>query len=252
LLLLSHLGTGRFLDEAGRPVAERYAAAAELLAALHLRTWPLDMPVAPGVVHRLPPFDRDAMMIEVDLLPQWYLPWKTGAPATPEFLDAFAAAWNSAFDWLDRAEKSIVLRDFHSPNIVWRGDRTGLDRLGVLDFQDALYGPAAYDVASLAMDARVTVPEAVQASTVEAYVAARHAAGPFDEATFHEAYAICAAQRNTKILGIFVRLWQRDGKPGYIVHLPRIRAYLRKALMHPALAPVAALYEAHGLLSEGP
>lgn len=249
-LLLSHLGSGRFLDEAGQPVAERYAAAAGLLATLHRRDWPLDIPAAPGVVHRLPPFDRDALMIEVDLLPQWYLPWRAGKAATPEFLESFAAAWNSVFDRLEAAEKSIVLRDFHSPNIIWRGDREGLDRLGILDYQDALYGPAAYDVASLAMDARVTVPDAVEAATVDAYVAARHADGPFDEDAFREAYAICAAQRNTKILGIFVRLKQRDGKPGYIAHLPRIRAYLRKALRHPALAPVAALYEAHGLLSE--
>lgn len=249
-LLMDHLGSGRFLDDAGRPVAGRYAAAAALLATLHQHPWPLDMPAAPGVIHRLPPFDRDALMIEVDLLPQWYLPWRTGAPATPEVLDAFAAAWNAVFDRLDAAEKSIVLRDFHSPNIVWRDDRAGLDRLGVLDFQDALYGPAAYDVASLAMDARVTVPDAVEAAAVDAYVGARHAAGPFDEDAFREAYAICAAQRNTKILGIFVRLMQRDGKPGYIAHLPRIRAYLRKALRHPALAPVAVLYATHGLLSE--
>jgi hypothetical protein len=249
-LLLEHLGSGSFLGAGGLPVAARCAGAAELLAAIHGRDWPQDMPVAPGVVHRLPPFDRDALMIEVDLLPQWYLPWRTGAPASPEFLEAFAAAWNQVFDRLDRAEVSIVLRDFHSPNLVWRDERVGLDRLGVLDFQDALLGPSAYDVASLAMDARVSMDEPIETATVDAYVAARHATGPFDETGFREAYAICAAQRNTKILGIFVRLMRRDGKPGYIAHLPRIRAYLRRALRHPSLRPVAELYEGHGLLSE--
>ncbi len=249
-LLLEHLGSGSFLDASGRPVAARYAAAAELLARIHLRDWPLEMPAAPGIVHRLPPFDHDALMIEAELLPQWYLPWRSGAAATQEFQRAFAEAWTAIFHRLDRAEKSIVLRDFHSPNLVWRGERSGLDRLGVLDFQDALHGPSAYDVASLAMDARVTVGEELQNTTVDAYVAARVAAGPFDEANFREAFAICAAQRNTKILGIFVRLMQRDGKPGYIAHLPRIRTYLRRALRHPSLQPVAELYEENGLLSE--
>jgi aminoglycoside/choline kinase family phosphotransferase len=122
--------------------------------------------------------------------------------------------------------------------------------LGILDFQDALIGPTAYDVASLAMDARVTVPEAIERATLEAYVAARHRAGAFDEQKFREAYAIMAAQRNSKILGIFVRLDRRDGKPAYLKHLPRIRDYLRRALAHPALAGLRAFYEEHGILEE--
>jgi tRNA threonylcarbamoyl adenosine modification protein YjeE len=250
LLLLEHLGDGPFLDPEGRPLRERYAAAAELLAGLHGEPFPETLEVAPGIVHDVPPFDRDALMIEVELLLDWYVPWKTGHPADTGLRNAFADAWNTVFDRLDRTETGIVLRDFHSPNIVWRAGRAGSDRLGILDFQDAMIGASAYDVASLAMDARVTVPEEIEASTVAAYVAARHAAGGFDERKFREAYAITAAQRNTKILGIFVRLDRRDGKPAYLKHLPRIRAYLRRALVHPALAPVAALYEAHGLLAE--
>ncbi|MDQ6434207.1 tRNA (adenosine(37)-N6)-threonylcarbamoyltransferase complex ATPase subunit type 1 TsaE [Mesorhizobium sp. LHD-90] len=249
-LLLEHLGDGRFLDAEGRPVASRYAAAGELLAMLHRKPWPDRLDVAPGIVHDVPPFDRDALTIEVELLIDWYVPWKTGRPADATLRENFAGAWNVVFDHLDRAERGIVLRDFHSPNIVWRPKRKGFDRLGILDFQDAMIGPSAYDVASLAMDARVTVPEDVERATVAAYVAARRAAGGFDEAGFCEAYAITAAQRNTKILGIFVRLDRRDGKPAYLRHLPRIRAYLRRALVHPALAPVAALYTAHGLLAE--
>jgi aminoglycoside/choline kinase family phosphotransferase len=221
-----------------------------LLAELHRRPWPRHLSAPGGVVHALPPFDRDALMIEVELLPAWYVRRQTGRPPSADFLSAFADAWNAVFDRLEAAEKSIVLRDYHSPNIVWRDDRHGLDRLGLLDFQDALYGPAAYDVASLAMDARVTVPEDIERTAVDAYVAARRVAGPFDEAGFREAYAICAAQRNTKILGIFVRLDERDGKPAYLRHLPRIRAYLRRALAHPALQPVARLYAEHGLLAE--
>src|SRR4029453_1046105 len=129
----------------------------------------------------------------------------------------------------------LVLRDYHSPNIIWRAQRRGADRLGLIYFQDALIGPSAYDVASLGMDARVTVPEEIERRVVEAYVRARSAAGPFDRAAFELAYATMAAQRNSKILGIFVRLHRRDGKPAYLKHLPRIRAYLRRALAHPAL-----------------
>ncbi len=143
-----------------------------------------------------------------------------------------------------------MLRDFHSPNIIWRADRVGHDRLGIVDFQDALVGPSAYDVASLAMDARVTIPPDIETETRDAYVAARHAAGAFDEEGFLEAYAIMAAQRNSKILGIFVRLEKRDGKPYYLKHLPRIRDYLRRALTHPALGGLRAFYVAHGLLEE--
>lgn len=143
-----------------------------------------------------------------------------------------------------------MLRDFHSPNIVWRDDRKGHDRLGIVDFQDALIGPSAYDVASLAMDARVTVGPGMERTTVDAYVAARKAQGGFDEKAFAEAYAIMAAQRNSKILGIFVRLNERDGKPDYLKHLPRIRDYLERALAHPALAELRDFYERNGLIGD--
>ncbi len=249
-LLTEHLGSGHFLDAAGKPVAERYAAAAELLAFMHGRSWPHHPQAAPGVVHDVPPFDRDAMLIEADLLVDWYIPAVTGAPANAAQRAAYRAEWDALIDRLADAETTLMLRDFHSPNIVWRPERKGRDRLGILDFQDALVGPSAYDVASLAMDARVTVSPEIEQATYDAYISARQAAGPFDEAAFAEAYAIMAAQRNSKILGIFVRLDRRDGKPAYLKHLPRIRDYLRRALAHPALAGLRALYEKHGILEE--
>ena len=172
LLLLEHLGTGSFLAAEGRPVGERYAAAAALLAALHDTSWPRRLEAAPGISHHMPPFDRDALMIEVELLLDWYVPWKTGKPADAALRARFAEAWDTVFDRLDRAEQGLVMRDFHSPNIVWRADRSGFDRMGILDFQDALIGPVAYDVASLAMDARVTVSADIEQSAVAAYVAA--------------------------------------------------------------------------------
>ncbi|HEY6632267.1 MAG TPA: tRNA (adenosine(37)-N6)-threonylcarbamoyltransferase complex ATPase subunit type 1 TsaE [Rhizobiaceae bacterium] len=247
-LLISHLGSGNFLDAEGEPVGERYASAAELLAAIHAREWERRLEAAPGIYHEVPPFDRDAMTIEVDLLVDWYVPYATGRPAGGALRAGFRAAWDAVFDRLESAEKSLVLRDFHSPNIIWRGDRKGYDRLGVVDFQDALIGPSAYDVASLAMDARVTVPPEVERITVDAYVAARHRHDGFDAARFAEAYAIMAAQRNSKILGIFVRLNERDGKPAYLKHLPRIRNYLERALAHPELAELRDFYLRNGLI----
>jgi len=251
-LLIEHLGSEGLLDADGAPLAERYRAAAELLAFMHGRRWPDRAAAAPGHVHVVPPFDRDAMLIEAELLVDWYLPATFGRPATAAERDAFRAAWNTALDRLKDTELTLMLRDVQSPNFIWRPDREGLDRLGVIDFQDALIGPSAYDVASLALDPRVTVPPELERTVVEAYVAARQAAGPFDRAGFGEAYAVMGAQRHSKILGIFVRLDRRDGKPHYLKHLPRIRGYLRRLLVHPSLAEVNALYADLGILDEAP
>ena len=249
-LLIENLGDGNFLDAAGQPVPEHLKAAARLLAEMHGKDWPEEFEAAPGIIHRIPPFDRDAMMIEVELLLDWYVPAAFGKPANDEERRAFASAWNGVFDRLEDKEKGFVHRDFQSPNIVWRENRSGRDRLGIVDFQDALIGPTAYDVASIALDARVTMTPELEKTTVDAYVAARQARSGFDVENFAEAYAIMAAQRNSKILGIFVRLHRRDGKPQYLKHLPRIRDYLRRVLMHPSLAELRALYERLGFLEE--
>ncbi|RUZ52919.1 phosphotransferase, partial [Mesorhizobium sp. M7A.F.Ca.US.007.01.1.1] len=219
-------------------------------AMMHGRTWPQRLETGHGGFHDVPPFDREAMMIEADLLVDWYVPAITGSPASGALRAGYHKQWGALLDRLHGREYTLMLRDFHSPNIIWRGDRSGHDRLGIVDFQDALIGPSAYDVASLAMDARVTMSPEIERKTLDAYVAARHAAGAFDEASFLESYAIMAAQRNSKILGIFVRLEKRDGKPYYLKHLPRIRDYLRRALSHPALASLREFYDAHGLLEE--
>ncbi len=249
LLLISHLGDGAFLD-GGEPVGERYVAAARLLADLHGRTWPPSVPVDGGT-YTIPVYEREVMLIEAELLLDWYLPLATGMPVQDRDRADFRAAWTTVLERLAGCETSIVLRDYHSPNIIWRPERRGRDRLGVIDFQDALIGPAAYDVASLALDARVTISVEMERATVAAYAAAREAAGPFDRAAFDAAYAILGAQRNSKILGIFVRLDRRDGKPAYLRHLPRIRAYLARTLRHPALAEVRELYARFGLGAEG-
>lgn len=249
-MLIEHLGDGGFLSASDQPIASRYAAAAELLAEIHRKQWPTEMPVPDGAAHILPLFDRDAMTIELELLPEWYVPFASGAPADRALKEEYLRLWNDALDRIADCETSILLRDYHSPNFVWREDKKGFDRIGVLDFQDAMRGPIAYDVASLAMDARVDISEAIESSTREAYIAARNATGSFDEVSFRRAYAVMAAQRNSKILGIFVRLDRRDGKPQYLKLLPRIRGYLGRALAHPALSELRAFYAEYGFLGE--
>jgi len=135
---------------------------------------------------------------------------------------------------------------------LWLPDRESVARIGVLDFQDALIGPAAYDVASLLQDARVDVPETLEVVLLGRYVTARRADDRrFDAAFFTRLYATLAAQRATKILGIFARLDRRDGKPQYLRHVPRLLGYLRRSLAHPALVLLNAWYVAHVLPRDG-
>ncbi len=139
-----------------------------------------------------------------------------------------------------------MLRDFHSPNLLWLPDRKDIARLGILDFQDAVMGPPAYDVASLLQDARVDVPEEVEVALLGRYVRARRAAdADFNPAAFIRSYVTLAAQRASKILGIFARLDVRDGKPQYLRHMPRISGYLLRSLGHPSLEPLNEWYSRH-------
>jgi len=139
-----------------------------------------------------------------------------------------------------------TLRDYHSPNLMWLAEREGTRRIGLLDFQDCVIGHPAYDVASLAQDARVDVPEGLELRLLGQYARARAAADPgFDMGAFAAAYATLGAQRATKLLGIFARLDKRDGKPQYLAHLPRIERYLARCLAHPALSDLKLWYDAN-------
>jgi aminoglycoside/choline kinase family phosphotransferase len=127
---------------------------------------------------------------------------------------------------------------------MWIPAREGLQRVGLLDFRDALAGPAAYDLVSLLQDARLDVPEALEAELLARYCAARGASDrQFSSDEFRTQYATLGAQRNSKILGIFARLAKRDGKRGYLAHIPRVARYLRRDLAHPFLAALRRFYE---------
>ncbi|HMF67223.1 MAG TPA: tRNA (adenosine(37)-N6)-threonylcarbamoyltransferase complex ATPase subunit type 1 TsaE [Phyllobacterium sp.] len=249
-LILENLGSDGVLDAEGAPIPERYEATVRLLATLHRHSWSQDIELGEDISHHIHDFDRDAMMIEVELLSDWYVPRMSGAALEPAQKTDYVTAWDEVFSQLSNTEKSLLLRDVHSPNILWRQNETGINRVGLIDFQDAMIGPSAYDVASLIFDARVTIAPELQDHLLGAYIDERRSADPgFDETHFRKAFAIMAAQRNAKILGIFVRLDERDGKSFYLKHLPRIQSYLNRVIVHPALAPVKEWCEKAGILS---
>ncbi len=206
-----------------------YAQAIELLAELH-RT-----PLPQG----LRPYDRAELTREVLLFPQYYLK----AAGVSVDTESYLACWDQV--WADvLAETAVspvlVLRDYHAENLMLLADRTGFRALGLLDFQDALAGHPAYDVVSLLQDARRDVSPRLERRMIDHFVTL---SGLTDATRFRAAYEVLGAQRNTKILGIFVRLRDRDGKSGYVERLPRVWGYLERNLAHPALAPVREWFD---------
>jgi tRNA threonylcarbamoyl adenosine modification protein YjeE len=246
LLIIEDLGDELVVGgDPQAPIEPRYEAATSLLAELHSEPLQSVVPVEPGIEYQIPHYDMDAFLIEVDLLLDWYLP-KLEIRISDTKRGAYRALWREALLTITEDEQTWVLRDFHSPNLLWLPERDGTARIGLLDFQDAVMGPAAYDVASLLQDARVDVPESLEIALLSRYTRARRSAYPaFDAADFARSYATLAAQRASKILGIFARLERRDGKPQYLRHLPRIWGYLQRSLAHPALKPLAAWYRAN-------
>jgi N-acetylmuramate 1-kinase len=227
------------------PIEERYNAAVDVLIALHSRQVPFIIPVAPHLAHTLPPYDMDAFLIEAELLLDWYLP-RVKVTVTDQIRAEYLALWHQALQITVDAEPTWVLRDFHSPNLIWLPDRVGPARIGLLDFQDAVMGPAAYDLASLLQDARVDVPELIEMALLGRYVQQRGNSDQlFDPSEFIKVYATVAAQRASKILGIFSRLDRRDGKPQYLRHLPRIWGYLQRSLAHPRMSALQEWYRQH-------
>lgn len=247
LLLIEDLGTEGVVDgDPPIPLEERYAVAIDLLVALHAQELPVSLPVAPRVEYAIPRYDLDAFLIEAELLLDWYLPHRGAKPADATMRDVFRALWREALIQPLTRPATWVLRDFHSPNLLWLAEREGLQRIGLLDIQDALIGPAAYDVASLLMDARCTVSDDTEVRLLSQYAIGRLKTDPaFDHAQFAADYVIMGAQRATKILGIFARLNRRDGKPQYLQHMPRVWNYLSRTLEHPALAAIKAWYTAN-------
>jgi N-acetylmuramate 1-kinase len=244
LAVIENLGSrvfGRMLL-AGDDMTAPMLAASEVLAHMARRDWPETVPADAHTSHRLSPYDEDAQLIEADLLPTWFLPYSTGRNAPETLKQSFASVWKALLP-LARPRKPVwVLRDFHSPNLLWLPEREGLQRVGLIDTQDAVLGHPAYDLMSMTQDARVDIPDALASTVVAHYLDLRHKEKDFDRANFRAAYAVLGAQRATKILGIFARLSKRDGKHGYLRHMPRVSRALARNLDHPALAALKAWY----------
>lgn len=240
-LLLEDLGDALFADVLadGGNEKELYEAAVTVLAKMHAGE-------APALLSADKPlFDYDlvALGAETDLLTEWFMPLALGRKATDEEVAEHRRLWRAALEGLGR-RRVFVHRDYHAQNLLWLPQRQGLAKVGLIDFQDAVAGSPAYDLISLTEDARRTVSPELAEEATRRYLAAMAAQGtPLDETEFRHEMAVMATQRNAKIVGIFARLYSRDGKARYLGFLPRVWSYLERDLTHPALADLKAWYD---------
>lgn len=235
-LLLEDLGDDLFarLLNSGGEERRLYEATIDFLLDLHRHPAPAD----------LAPYDEARLIDEAQLFTDWYLPALTGRDTPDNIRQAFRFLFGILVPevGMDTApdQRILVLRDFHAENLIWLPQRKGAARLGLLDFQDAVAGHPAYDLVSLLEDARRDVDPELAEAMLQRYIAGSGA----DDATFRRAYAILGAQRNIRIIGIFTRLWKRDGKPQYQAFMPRMWGLLERDLAHPALADLRGWIDA--------
>lgn len=247
-LLIEDLGDDLFaalINEAPDPLvreAALYGGATDALLHHHSHEQLTALPLPGGDIYELPRYDAAALQIEVDLLLDWYAPAQLGKTLDDAARSSFRAIWASLFPLLESAHDVLILRDYHSPNLLFLEERTGVQQIGIIDYQDGLMGHPSYDLMSMLQDARRDVPPGLEAELIAHYLAARP---ELDAEAFRAAYAVFGAQRASKIIGIFCRLWKRDGKDHYLVHLPRMWVYLERNLAHPALAAYKVWIDEH-------
>lgn len=237
LLLLEDMGDDTYTRLLARGESEQrlYGLAIDLLIELHRR-------LPAEKLTSVPAFEEAAALRQVKLLLEWYWPATQGEPLSPEAAAAFEAAWREVFSLWRAAPAGLVLFDYHVDNLMLLAGRSGVASVGLLDFQDAVVGPRAFDLVSLIDDARRDVPKDLAVRLMARYLAAFPG---LDRAGFAAAYALSGAQRHTRILGTFTRLCRRDGKPGYLAFIPRVWRQLEAQLAHPGLAPLAAWFARH-------
>ena len=238
LLLLEDLGDDTFTGLLGRgaDAAALYRLAVDVLIDLHRR------PRAEAVPPGLPPYDDGRLLEEAALLVEWYLPEVLDAPLPAAFGEAYAACWRSLLPLARGVPETLVLRDYHVDNLMRLDGRSGIAACGLLDFQGAVVGPVSYDLVSLLEDARRCVPAPLYEAIRARYLAAFPG---LDADALALSMAVLGAQRHCKVIGIFTRLCVRDGKPGYLAHIPRVWRLLERSLAHPALAPMAGWLDSH-------
>jgi hypothetical protein len=236
-LLLEDLGDDTYARKlaGGADETGLYALAVDLLIDLHRR---FEADKAADV----PRFDTPRALREVNLLLDWYWPAVMGTPANDALRGSYGAAWQEALPALWSAPDTIALFDFHIDNLMIVPGRSGVAACGLLDFQDAVLAPVAFDLVSLLEDVRRDVPPALVAAMRARYVAAFP---KLDRDAFDRSYYAVGAQRNTRIVGVFTRLLKRDGKPRYLQFMPRVWKLLEGDLAHPSMAPVRAWFDKH-------
>jgi N-acetylmuramate 1-kinase len=230
-LLLEDFGDDTYtrLLDCGADEPALYALAVDTLVALQRAAEARASP-------ELPAYDMERLLTEAALLVDWYV------PLSGVLREEYLALWLAVLQHAAVSPSTLVLRDYHVDNLMLLPDRPGVRGCGLLDFQDAVWGPPSYDLVSLLEDARRDVAAPLRRAMTERYLAAFPA---FDRPDFLRSAAILAAQRNCKIIGIFTRLWKRDGKPQYLAHIPRVWRLLEQDLRHPALAPIARWLDRH-------
>jgi hypothetical protein len=238
LVLVEDFGDDTFTRLLAKGADERalYELAVDMLVALHR------LPATRTTAIDAPEYDDERLLAEARLLTDWYAPAVLGRPLGDTAVREYEALWRAAFPFARQVPDTLVLRDFHVDNLMQLPARAGVGACGLLDFQDAVIGPAAYDFVSLVGDARRDLAPGLRAAMAERYLAAFP---EWDRAAFEAACAVLSAQRNAKIIGIFTRLLKRDGKPVYLRHIPRVWRLLESDLEHPALAPLRAWFAQH-------
>lgn len=232
-LLLEDLGDDLFARvlDAGGDARKLYAHAVDLLIDLQRRELPKGVAM----------YDVPTLLDEAALFVNWYLPVVGGATVARFARESFFAAWREVLPLAGEGAPVLVLRDYHIDNLMWLERRDGTSRVGLLDFQDALIGPRLYDLVSLLEDARRGLPPVLVEEMFDRFV---EGAG-LDSSAAETARAILGAQRNTKIIGIFTRLWRRDGKNDYLAYIPRVWGLLEGDLEHPVLEPLRVWFDRH-------
>ncbi|HLS84228.1 MAG TPA: phosphotransferase [Arenimonas sp.] len=232
-VLMEDLGERLLLAELMQTTADRlYGEAMEALLRMQLQAEPGD----------LPEYDEQRLVDEMELMPQWFLGRHLGFMPACEQWDIVESAFRALVDNARRQPQVFVHRDFHSRNLLV----TEVASPGVIDFQDAVRGPVTYDLVSLLRDCYIAWPEERVYGWAEEYrqrLAAAGLAVPGPEA-FRRAFDLMGLQRHLKVLGIFCRLWYRDGKAGYLQDLPLVWKYTRDVgLRYPETADLIHLIE---------
>ena len=214
-----------------------YAQAVETLAAIYRSSFERE-PEAFGHRWTIQDYDPVAMQAEIDLFIDWYAPYRGNGAVNDATRAQWHTAWATLFPALDAHAPGLALRDYHAENLLWLPERDGQARTGLIDFQDGLMVHPAYDLVSLIEDARRDVAPDLEAPLKDRFF---NAAQLNDREAFEAAYAVLAAQRNAKILGVFVRLMKRDNKPRYEQFMGRVARHFIKDIAHPALSEVQGL-----------